>query len=151
MSYDFALHETPEPRPCGCCDRRRTTAWVDLGDPTYNYSGMLSFAADVPYWRTEVDGKPIAEAIVVFSKMLVRVFDPKLEAEFQKLAPSNGWGTYEGLRSVVARLVEGIQRIIDEDGLDVFEWADEANMRDYDRDGTEKKRHVPASAFVFRA
>jgi len=125
VSYDFEVYEIASPEPC-VCGRPRRRANLDFGDPTYNISEIFSRAAGGAL-RDLVDHKPIPEVLAVFERMQAAFAladtDPIELAEYKKLEPKNGWGSFNGARRKVREVISGLRMIVESGGLEVEEFS----------------------------
>jgi len=97
VSLDVSLH-------CGTADGEELYA----ANITHN---LNSLAASVglyqALWRPEELGLTRANQLIdLLERGLRRLADPDRRAEFRKLEPANGWGTFDGLVKFTTRYLE---------------------------------------------
>lgn len=121
MSYDIALRSLP----CTKCHRRGEEPY--LPDPTYNLTPIFDLAltggplpnadtseAAVVLHRAQTDrprglrilsGRKGGDTVAMLDAAVARLEDPAQEAAFLALEPDNGWGTLDGARKVMGKLL----------------------------------------------
>lgn len=121
MSYDIYLNSKPCPM---CANVKKAGEGLH---PTYNLTPIFDFAitgeplpnrdttegqvvvlhakTDRPRGLRILHEQTAADTIRPLENALARMKDPALHEEFRKLEPSNGWGSADGARKVLATML----------------------------------------------
>ena len=122
MSYNIYLRGAP----CPTCGHEADQS--DLPNPTYNLTEIFDLALTgeplpnpdvaegaVVLFRVKTDrprglrvltGRKASDTIEMIENALKRMSDPLWHARFVALEPENGWGTLQGAREVMQRLLQ---------------------------------------------
>ena len=149
MSYDFCVREVGDPPPCKCCGRGPGSAYVDLGDPTYNVGDMFRLATGG--WFKQGTPVPVAEAAVMWADAVAHMRDHA--EDYKPLEPENGRGSYAGALRCAEKVAGVLLRIVRDGGIECPAWEPLVSG-EYDTDeekAARPKRFVSMDDLVFVA
>jgi hypothetical protein len=80
----------------------------DVGNYTSNVSDVWTKALGFPLH--DLNDRMAGECIEPLTRAVLSMNDPANEADYQAMNPSNRWGSFEGAREYLEKLLEGCKR-----------------------------------------